>query len=174
MKKRDLTRCIAVCGVFAALAIIFLYIGGLTVLDMTILAVCALMTMLLAVETGAKTAWIYVAVTSVLALIILPSKLYAVEYIFFSALYPILKMYVERIPSLPAYIVKISILDLMLLSSIILAQKVFIVGDEWFSLNTVTILVGTVFFFLYDLCLTSCITFYMVKLRKRLGLKKHL
>lgn len=174
MKNKDLTKRIAVCGVFAALAIVLLYIGGLTVLDMTVLVVCSLMTMLLVIETDVKMAWVYVAVTSVLALILLPSKLYAVEYILFSAFYPILKMYIERIPSLPAYLVKISILDLMFLASIILAQKVFLVGDEWFALNMVTILVGTVFFFLYDLCLTSCITFYIVKLRKRLGFKKHL
>ncbi|MBE6541907.1 MAG: hypothetical protein E7672_05625 [Ruminococcaceae bacterium] len=174
MKNKEMIRNISVAGIFAALAIAFMYIGGLTMLDLSVLVVCSLMTMILVVETNVRMAWIYAAVTSVLALILMPSKLYAIEYVMFSALYPILKLYVERISPIPAFIVKISILDTMLLSSIVLAQKVFLLGDEWFSLNLITILLGTVFFVVYDLCISTFITFYMVKLRKRLGIKKHL
>lgn len=174
MKPTDMrpTKKIALCGVFAALAIVFLYLGGLTVLDMTVLAVCALMTMLLVIETGDKTAWIYAAVTSALALILLPNKIYAIEYICFAAVYPIVKLYFERLRPLFAIPVKISFLDILLLLCVILAQHVFLLGDEYFALNVVTILAGTLFFLLFDFALTVCATTYIVKLRKKLGFGK--
>ena len=141
MKSKDMTKKLTLCGIFAALCIVFLYIGGFTVADLSLLVVCAIMTMVILVETGEKYAWVYVGVTSTLALILLPSKLYALEYIMLSAVYPILKMHFERMRNLA--------------------------GDEFFSLSVVTVAVGTVFFVLYDFCLSACITLYMVKLRKK-------
>ena len=70
-----------------------------------------------------------------------------------------------------AWPLKLSFLDSMLLVTIVLAQKVFVMGDEYFSLTVPTILLGTLFFVVYDLALTACITVYLVKLRKKLGLK---
>lgn len=172
MKNKNLTKKITLCGVFAALCIVFLAIGGLTVADLSVLVICSIMTMIILVETGEKMTWLYSAVTSVLALLLLPSKLYAVEYIFLSAIYPILKMHFERLRPLFAYPVKISCLDCMLLVTVILAEHVFLAGDEFFTLSFVTIAVGSVFFVLYDLCLTACITLYMVKLRKKFKLNK--
>lgn len=172
MKQKSSTKKIALCGVFAALALTFMYLGGLSVLDLSILAVCALMTMLIVIEVGDKTAWLYVAVTGTLALILLPSKMYAVEYIFFAAVYPVAKMYFERLRPLFATLVKISFLDMLLLLALILAQHVFMLGDEYFGLNVLTVVIGTLFFLLYDFALTACVTFYLVKLRKRLGIKK--
>ena len=163
---------VALCGVFAALSVVMLYIGGLTLLDLTVVAVCALMTMIIVAETGVRSAWIYTAATGALALILLPNKIYAFEYICFGALYPVAKLYFERMRPLLAWPVKISFLDILLIGCVLLAQKVFLLGDEYFALNAVTLLVGTAFFVLYDLALTVGITFYIVKLRKRLGLGK--
>lgn len=173
-RKNDLssTKKIALCGVFAALSIAFMYFGGLTVFDLSILVVCALMTMLIVVETGDKTAWIYVAVTGVLALLLLPSKLYALEYVFFAAVYPVMKMYFERLRPIFATLVKLSFMDMLLLVTIVLSEHVFMAGDEFFALNVVTVIVGSLFLLLYDFALTVCATFYLVKLRKRLRLKK--
>lgn len=174
MKQTEMkmSKKVALCGVFAALAVTMLYLGGLTLLDLTVVAVCALMTMIIVAEAGVRSAWIYTAVTGVLALILLPNKIYAFEYICFGALYPVAKMYFERMRPLLAWPVKISFLDILLMGCVLLAQKVFMLGEEYFALNAVTILVGTAFFVLYDLALTVCITFYIVKLRKRLGLGK--
>ena len=169
MSDRSLTRKIALCGVFAALCLVFLWIGGMTLLDLSILVVCSLMTMLLVIETGDKTAWIYAAATGVLALLLLPSKLYAIEYILFAAVYPIMKLYFERLRALFAWPVKISFLDTMLLLCVVLAQHVFMAGDDYFALNWITVAMGTLFFILYDITLTLCISLYIVKLRKKLG-----
>jgi len=171
MKNKNFTRQIALCGIFAALAVVFLLVGGMTVLDLSILAVCALMTMLLVVEAGVKMTWIYAAVTGVLALLLLPNKLYAIEYIIFSAVYPLLKLAFEKYPQIIAWPLKLSFLDSMLMVTIVLAQKVFVMGDEFYSLTIPTMIFGTLFFVVFDLALTACITVYLVKLRKKLGLK---
>ncbi|MBQ3638237.1 MAG: hypothetical protein II953_07740 [Clostridia bacterium] len=168
--NRSRSRRIALCGIFAALCLVFLGFGGLTLLDLSILVVCALMTMLLVVEAGVRMTWIYAAATSVLALLLLPSKLYAVEYALFAAVYPILKLYMEKLPAIAAYPVKISCLDSMLLLCLVLAQKVFMAGEDYFSLSWITVGVGTLFFILFDVTLSLCISLYLVKLRKKLGI----
>ena len=169
---RNLTKRIALSGVCAAMCVVLLYIAGFTVADLSALAVCAVVTMVILVECGAKFAWLYAAVTSVLALILLPSKLYAIEYIMLSAVYPILKMYFERLRPLFAYPVKISCLDTMLLVLIILAEKVFVSSDGFFPLTWVTIIAGSAFFIVYDLALSACVTLYIVKIRTKIGLRK--
>ena len=167
-KRRSATKKIAVCGVFAALCMVILWVGGMTLLDLSVLVVCALMTMLLVVETGEKMTWIYAAATSTLALLLLPSKLYAIEYILFAAVYPILKLHFERLPALLAWPVKISCLDSMLLVCVVLGQYVFMAGEDYFALSWITVGVGTLFFLLYDVTLSLCISLYIVKLRKKL------
>ncbi len=162
-----MTKKITLCGVFAALALVFMMLLGLTSLSLSILIVCALMTMLIVVETGRKMAWIYAAVTSVLALLLLPDKLYAIEYTLFAAVYPLFKQSFEKLRNLFAWPLKISFLDCALIVCLILAQHVFMLGDEFFSLSFVTVAVGTLIFILYDLALTACVTLYMVKLRKK-------
>ena len=173
IKGKKRTRALALSGVFAALALALMYVGGISVADVSIVIVCAFLTMILTAETGAAMAWIYASATSVLALLLLPSKLYAIEYLLFGAVYPVLKMYFERIRSPFSMILKISVLDMMLLGLIILAQKVFLAGDDFLSFNFITIAVGTVFFVLFDLCMTSFITLYMVKLRVKLRINKY-
>ncbi len=170
--NKKLTKGTALCGVFAALCLVILMLGGLTAADLSLLVICALMTMVVRVEAGEKMTWIYAAVTSVLALLLLPSKLYAIEYLFMSAVYPILKVHFDQLRALFAWPVKISCLDCMLVVVLFLGQKVFMLEDEFFSLSAVTVLAGTLFFILYDICLTACITLYLVKLRKRFVSKK--
>jgi hypothetical protein len=170
-EKRNLTKNIALCGVLAALSIGMMCLGGLTVLDLSILLVCSLITVLTVIETGNKMAWIYAAVTSTLALLLLPNKLYAMEYVLFGGLYPVLKGYIERLPRGLAFVLKVAMLDIMLLSCLIVGQLVLGLGEEYFSLSFITVGVGTLFFAFYDYTLTKCISYYIVILRKKLHLK---
>lgn len=168
MDKKSSTKKVAVCGVFAALCMVILWLGGMTVLDLSVLVICALMTMLLVVETGEKMTWIYAAATAALTLILLPDKLYAIEYILFAAVYPILKLHFEKLPPVLSWPVKISCLDSMLLLCVVLGQYVFMAGEDYYALSWVTVGIGTAFFVLFDITLSLCISLYIVKLRKKL------
>lgn len=171
MTNKNKTKKLALGGVMAALCIALLYLLGLTAFDLSVLVLCSLMTMLVMVECGVKMTWIYAAVTSVLALLLLPSKLYAIEYLMFAALYPILKMYFERMPAMYAWLLKVSCLDSMLMLCLILVRLVFTTAD-FFPFTMPTFLLGTVFFVLFDIVMTMCISVYMIKLRKIFKLQK--
>ncbi len=169
--SKNLTKKIALGGVMAALCVALLYLLGMTAFDLSVLVLCALMTMLVMVECGVKTTWIYAAVTSVLALLLLPSKLYAIQYALFSALYPIFKMYFERMNQVFAWMLKLSCLDSMLMLCLILVRTVFTNAD-FFPFAMPTLIVGTLFFVFFDIVMTMCISVYMIKLRKIFKLQK--
>ena len=171
MTNKNMTKKLAVGGVMAALCIALLYLFGLTAFDLSVLVLCSLMTMLVMVECGVKVTWIYAAVTSVLALLLLPSKLYALEYAMFAALYPILKMYFERMHAVYAWMLKVSCLDSMLMLCLILVRLVFTTTD-FFPFAMPTFILGTAFFIVYDIVMTMCISVYMIKLRKIFKLPK--
>ena len=170
-KDKTLTKKITLCGVMAALALALLYVGGITVLDLSVVLFCSMITMFVMVETGVRMTWTYFAVTAFLAFLILPSKIYAIEYTLFGALYPILKSYIERICGWIPWILKLVVFNAMVASCVLLAKFVFALGDEYFPLGVITFAVGSVFLVLYDRVLTMCITFYIVKLRNKLKFK---
>ncbi|MBQ7599190.1 MAG: hypothetical protein IJU57_00780 [Clostridia bacterium] len=165
------TRKIALCGILAALTTGLLYLCCMTPLDLTAVMASALITTLCVIEAGSGYAWIFGAVTATLAVLILPDKLYAIEYALFGAAYPILKGYIERLPKIPAFIIKIAMMDLMLLGCLLLAKFVFLAGDDYYSLEFLTMLIGTAMFVLFDFTLTKCISFYVKILRKKLKIK---
>ena len=167
-----LSKKIAFSAIIAALSVVLLYIGSISVLDLSAVVICALLTMLVVVEAGEKFAWLSVAVAGVLSLLLLPVKMLAVEYIFLGGIYPILKAAIEKTPYWLSWVIKISLLDTMLLLSIALSKLVFTAGEPYYDFSFVVLAVGTVFFVLFDLALTTCVTAYITRLRKRLGLKK--
>ena len=161
----------ALCGVLAALSIALLYLGGLTPLDLSVIFLCALITIFVVIEAGEGYAWIFIFVTGALADILMPNKLFSIEYFLFGALYPILKSHIEKLPRIPSFIVKIAVLDIMLLGCLLLGKFVFLAGEDYFSLSFVTMLIGTLFFVLYDFTLTKCLSYYLAVLRKKLNIK---
>ena len=162
---------IALSGILAALTMGLLYLCCMTPLDLTAIMVSALITVLCVIETGSGYAWLFGAVTSTLAVLILPDKLYAIEYVLFGAAYPILKGYIEKLPKIPAFIIKIVMMDLMLLGCLLLGKFVFLAGDDYYSLEFLTMLIGTAMFVLFDFTVSKCITFYVKVLRKKLKIK---
>lgn len=143
-------------------------------LDLSVLVVCSFITMVTALETGTKTAWVYSAVTSALALILLPSKLYALEYILFSAVYPLIRQIFCRFSRRLAFVFRVVVLDAMLLVCVLIGQFVLTAGDGFFTLGTATMLGGTAFLALYELALDRVIIYYLVKLRNKVKLYRFL
>jgi len=172
MNINSRTKKIALCGILAALTLVMLYIGGMTVFDLCTIVVGALVTMIVAVETGAKFAWLYAAVTSIISLVILPSKLFAIEYIILGALYPIMKMYFEKCRALIAWPIKISFLDTALMFVLAIGKKIADGGADLPEFGYITMLIASVIFVIYDLALSFFISFYMVKLRNKFTSKK--
>ncbi len=174
MKKSSaaMTRKLAFAGIMAALSVVFLWLGSLSVLDLSSVVLCAMLTMVLVVEAGERYAWLTAAVTAILGLLLLPDKILAVLYLFLGGMYPILKAALEKYPYWLSWVFKISTMDTMLLLTIAASKLIFVSGEPFFDFTWVVMLAGSVFFVIYDMALSTFITLYINKLRKRLGLKK--
>ena len=172
MNKKTTAKRAAVTGILCALCNVLLYLGSLSVFDLSAIVIGALITMIVRIEYGARWAWLYGAVTGVLALLLLPSKLLAAEYLLVGGIYPILKAVFERLHPVFAWALKISVIDCMVLLEIILGKLVFVSEEARIPMTVPAILLATTFAVLFDLALTAVITMYILKIRKRLGLEK--
>ncbi len=174
MKKSSstLTRKLAFAAVMTALSVIFLWLGSLSVLDLSSVVLCALVTMILVVEAGERYAWLTTAAVTVLGLLLLPDKILAVLYLFLGGMYPILKAWLEKYPYWLSWLFKISTMDTMLLLTIAASKLIFVAEEPFFDFTWMVVLVGSLFFVIYDLALSTFVTLYINKLRRRLGLKK--
>ncbi|MBE6597964.1 MAG: hypothetical protein E7638_00830 [Ruminococcaceae bacterium] len=172
-KKKSEAKRAAVCGILCAVCVVLLYLGSVTVFDLSVIALCAVFTMVVKVELGGSVyPWLYTAVTGVLALILLPSKLLAVEYILIGGIYPLVKAVFEKFHPVVSWVLKISVIDCMVLLEIIVSRFVFVAEEARIDLTVPAILLATVFAVLYDIALTVVISAYILKIRKRLGLQK--
>ncbi len=177
MKKNKLgetslrTRRIAVCSLLAALGIVFLMIGAVTdILDLTMMMLASFCIVFAVIEIGEKWAWLIYGVTAVLSLLFLPSKAAALLYLLGGA-YPIFKAWFEKYRSIIAWILKLSLFNTMQLLFILLAQKILGLSGAGYEFVLSEILLGNAVFIVYDLCLTVCVTVYLVRLRRRLKIK---
>ena len=167
-----LSKKIAFSAIITALTTVLMYIGSISVLDLSAIVICALLTMTVMVEAGEKFAWLTVLASGVLVFLLLPLKLPAVLYLFFGGIYPVLKARLEKTPYWLSWLFKVSVMDTMLLAAMALSRLVFTAEEPFLDLTVLVLLVGTVLFVLYDLMLTTCVTVYITRLRKRLGLQK--
>lgn len=165
------TRRIAVCSLLAALSIVFMMVGAITdVLDLTMMMLASFCIVFAVIEIGEKWAWLVYGVTAVLSLLFLPSKPAALLYLLGGA-YPIFKAWFEKYRSVIAWILKLSLFNTLQLLFILLAQKILGLSGAGYEFVLGEILFGNIVFVVYDLCLTVCVTVYLVCLRRRLKIK---
>ena len=106
-----------------------------------------------------------------MCILLLPDKFVALEYIALGGLYPILKSFLERLGKLPSWILKLvyfncALTVCVLVSAFVLHSEEF-ASAAWFVIYGA----GNVFFIIYDVALTSFISVYVLRLRKRLKIK---
>ncbi len=97
MRKKQ-TRIIAESGMLAAVSIVLLYIGSvIEIFDLTGAFLAGVAVLIMRVRWGRSSGWTVYAVTSTLALLIVPSKIPVLLYVFYGGFYPLLKAEVELI-----------------------------------------------------------------------------
>ncbi|MBQ7348147.1 MAG: hypothetical protein IJW55_09320 [Clostridia bacterium] len=172
---RKRTKYLTVSAMLAALGVVFLMLGSLIeVLDITVAVLASILCIYAVIEMGGAYPWLIWLVTSVLSLLLLPQKTPALFYTFFAGFYPILKEKLEKLKRPVSAVLKIVVFHLCL-GLIVLVMKLFLPdqlvfdGMEWLPIALYVMCL--VCFVLYDFALTQVITFYLVKLRKRFGIK---
>ena len=154
---------------------ILLYIGALIeVADISMAVIASLLCVVAVIEYGAASAWLVFFVTSVLSVLLLPSKLPAVMYALFFGFYPILKEKIERIRSrVLCWTVKELVFNVCLVLVFVASRFVTMTADA--EIPQGMLLVGfvlcEVIFVLYDIAMTRVITRYVRKIRGRFKFK---
>lgn len=172
---RKQTKYLTVSAMFSALGVVFLMLGSLIeVLDISVAVLASLLTVYAVIEMGRAYPWLIWLVTSVLSLLLLPQKTPALFYTFFAGFYPILKEKLERLKPLASYFLKLIVFHLCLgamvaVMFLFIPDALEINGMKWLP---VALYLGSLAcFVLYDFALTKIITYYLIRLRKRFGIK---
>ena len=171
-KKR---KKMVVSAIISALSVVLLYCGAL--LDMigpSIVALASFLIVLVQVELGGAYPWMVYIVTSLLSLVLLPNKSPAFIYLCIGGIYPILKIFFERIPGILRWIVKSLYFAIVLTSYILISIFIFLLPKSQWGYFVPLCILGAFVFFLYDILLSRILILYIVKFRNRLGLRKFL
>lgn len=173
--NRRKTKYLALSSVLCALGVIFLYIGSIfELLDLTMVAAASLIVALAVMELGGRYPMMIWGVTSALSLLLLPSKFAALCYFGLCGYYPMLKPYLERLPRMISWILKVAFFQLVLAAVYFLALFVFHLPNEQIGYALTYFGMGNVAMILYDLALTRLSYFYFIQLRKKLGIDRFL
>lgn len=165
------TKRVAIIGIMSALSFVMMFLGNITgVLDLSAVVLCSVVSVFIMIEAGSSAALSMWGVVSVLSMLLLPDKSIALEYVLLGGIYPVVKSYAERVNLVVCWIAKLAYFNGMFTAFILLCRYVFAVEDLGFGLQLAAYAFGNVFFIIYDLCLTSIISLYIVKWRSKLRL----
>lgn len=174
--KRQI-KCMTVSAMLCALGVVILGLGAIIeVIDLSVAVIASLLIVYAVIEMGGAYPWLIWIVTSIVSILLLPLKTPVLFYAMLAGFYPILKEKIEKRCNLPiGWVLKLGILVLSV--GLIYAVSYFFLPSLLVGYNTLPYLLGffalvLLCFVLYDVCLTRLITFYLVKLQKRLRLKQ--
>ena len=172
---RENSRRLALCGILAALALVFLHMGGILPMATFCCPILAMLCMLPVLEEyGAKTALLFYAAVSLLALLLAPDKEVALLYAFLGW-YPPLRPHIDH--SVPGRLL-LALVKLLLFAAAVgtmYALAVFVLGlgysaEEYTGggqpLLLVTALLGCVVWLLFDKVLLRFTLLYRRKWRR--------
>ncbi len=175
MTGKEKTKRLTVCAMLAALGVVLLWLGSMIeVLDISMSVIASLFCVFAVIEYGSGASWMVFGVTSVLSLILLPSKAPAAMYVLFFGYYPIIKEKLERHPRLVSWIIKEIIFNVALVAMLLLSHLLLFPGIAFGSMlyyYAGLALIAEVVFPIYDVALTRLITVYLFRLRKRFRFK---
>lgn len=177
-KMKNSVRTLAVCSVCSALGVVLLWLGSLVeVLDLTVVCLASLIVMFVIIEYGKPWFFLVWLVTGSLALLIIPNKFCAAEYLLYGGVYPIIKYFAEKLPRTYAAICKAC--ASLLLFAVLLALSIWMFGIEDLSLPVIGKLGRTEYFigilavmwitgFVYDILLTRLALLYNYRIRPKI------
>lgn len=177
------TRHMAMCAVLCALAVVLLGIGTLVeVFDLTAAAIAAVVLLPILLCYGTRYALLSYAVTAVLGLVLMPQSLASWMFAGLTGYYPIIKRKLDRLPRVPAWVLKLVLLTAILCLYLVVfyflvlggegsLRDAFLMGfgeSDGSPAMAVAVPVLSLFtFILFDLLIDRLLVIYYVKWQKR-------
>ncbi len=173
--RKTSIKSLALSATLSALGVILLYLGSiLSVFDLTMVAVASLIVVFAVIELKGQYPLMIFTVTAFLSLLLLPDKFAALCYALLCGYYPILKPKIDRLKALFAFLVKLGFFLVLLSAMLATAVFLFHLPEEEKAILWLYYPVGGLAFFLYDLVIQRLSAFYLLRLRKLLGIDKFL
>lgn len=171
MKK---TYALTLCAMLSALSVALMLLGSVVeVLDLSAVMLASLCTLFVFIRLGSRRAWLLYGVTSVLALLLLPSKTVALEYLLFGGYYPILRAAVARLGRIPVLLIKLLVFNAALTALLLLFRYLFVAVETSLALDVVTYALGNGALLLYDYALGRVGYLFLHRLRPKFGRKSN-
>lgn len=168
MKKNNNTKKLALASVLSALCFIMLLLGSvITVLDLSTAAIASFIIIFCMIELGGYYPYLVWLTVSFISLLMLPDKFGALVFALFSGIYPILKSYLERLPRVLCWMLKLVCFNIVLTLIITLSRFVLGIPAEEIDFSVMVYGLCNITFVLYDIASTRIISLYLFKLRKR-------
>lgn len=168
-RRKKQTRALAVSAMTAALCVLLLFLGNLTqVADVSFAALSTLLIWFLYLEYGKGFALGAYLTVSLLSLLLLPNKSAALLFAGFFGWYPLLKLPLERLPGVFAFLCKFLAVNAVCVTLSLLFGG--ILGLEGYSPLLLLLLLALydLAFILFDIAMGKFVYFYVEKLRKYL------
>ena len=162
-------RALTLSAVLAALSVLLLFLGSLIdVTDLAAVMVASFFVVLVVIECRGAWPWLLYISVSVLSFLLLPGRFVSVEYALFGGIWPILKYWLERLPRLPSFLLKLLVGNALAAFAAWLGLKFFgleVPSALWLKIAAVVLWEAVLI--LYDFLLTRLIVLWCVKYRSR-------
>jgi hypothetical protein len=163
---------VAFCGLTSALALVLMLCTGLIPVGTYAFPMIAgILFTVIVIEFGAKWAYCAFIVVALLSLFLAGDKEAVIYFIAFFGFYPILKSSIERIKSkVVQYVLKYAVFNVCMIVAFLVAKFILMIPDEEFTLMGFYVpwaflIIGDLFFILYDKCVTIIIIRYVQQIR---------
>ena len=127
------------------------------------------------IEIGYSLAIGVYIVTAILSFLLAPDKEAALWYAIFMGYYPVIKSLIERLRSMIAqYLIKFLIFNACVIAAFFIAAYLLSIPKESYTIFGVYmpllfLLLGNIYFLLYDICITRIVTIYLLKWHNKLN-----
>ncbi|MBP3592538.1 MAG: hypothetical protein J6K14_08655 [Clostridia bacterium] len=179
------TKKVTLSAMMCALSVVVLTLGAVfEAFDLTAAALASICITFINIEIGAPYTFIAWICTTLLSFLFFPQSMLWIEYLLLFGLYPVLKGYIEKLPRLAWWPIKLPLYNLCLFlmaegMGFILGVDFFGIEGDWrniFSMGAqiwwesplILLIIANIAFVAYDLFLTMATRVYMLKYRPRL------
>ncbi len=166
------TKKLTLSSLMVAMGVAFMAMGSfIEVMDLSVCAAVSLIVVFIYLEVGIGYAWGVYLCTSLLAFILVPTKLMCFEYLLMFGIYPLLKAFIEKLPKISWIFIKLLFVNATIWIIFLFVEVImgvpFLEGDTLLYKAALYVFMN-ITFIVYDIFITVMVRFYYDKIRPRI------
>ena len=166
------TKKLTLSAMLTALGVVIMVLGAvIEMLDLTVGALASLIVVFVFVEIGKPYHWLVWICTSLITALVFPGSALWIEYLLIFGIYPILKAYIEKLPTWSWWPVKLVYINAVVGLLAVAMEKLLGIPffeDEGVWMRVLFWALLNVAFVMYDIFLRTLLRVYFLKYRERI------